>query len=463
MRSFFAGKSVAWTGLALSFGAGCQTDSFVDPTVTGRWEHQPTTLPILRKINAIEIGEQVAGETPTREDLLENDFSSYRVVPGDVITVTAFDVYQPGQPVTVDRVVDQSGFVQLPEIGLVKVEGLLPEELSPSIRSAYGRLLGAPQVDAALVQRTGFRFTINGFISQPNVYPLLRSDLRLLEALSQAGGILDNAQYAIVRRRVQLEGSLESNDLPDSQEPLDLDGLLDRLEGSSNASIGASEDTFVDIDLLSKDTLPEVQAPEDLPASPWQWDMDSGSWRNMAGVSERSIEDASGSPVFIDRVLRIPLQQLRRGDSNLDIVIRPGDSILVERVGDGNIYIDGEIARPGPYAIPVNEPYFTLSRAITSAGGLGPLAEPDKVDLRRIVGQDREAIIRLDLAGIRNGTEPDVVLRPSDQIIVGTGFWNRPMFILREGFRTNYGFSLRLDRNFGNDVFGVPPFAGIGG
>ena len=111
----------------------------------------------------------------------------------------------------------------------------------------------------------------------------------------------------------------------------------------------------------------------------------------------------------------------------------------------------------------VNEPYFTLSRAITSAGGLGPLAEPDKVDLRRIVGQDREAIIRLDLAGIRNGTEPDVVLRPSDQIIVGTGFWNRPMFILREGFRTNYGFSLRLDRNFGNDVFGVPPFAGFGG
>ena len=59
--------------------------------------------------------------------------------------------------------------------------------------------------------------------------------------------------------------------------------------------------------------------------------------------------------------------------------------------------------------------------------------------------------------------EPDVVLRPSHQIIVGTGFWNRPMFILREGIRTNYGFSLRLDRNFGNEVFGVPPFAGFGG
>ncbi|MAW41182.1 MAG: hypothetical protein CMJ30_02045 [Phycisphaerae bacterium] len=447
-------------GLALSLAAGCQTDSFVDPTVTGRWEHQPTTLPILRRINAIEVGEQIVGETPTREDLLENDFSAYRIVPGDVITVTAFDVYQPGQPVTVDRVVDQSGFVQLPEIGLVKVEGLLPEELSPSIRSAYGRLMGAPQVDAALVQRTGFRFTINGFISQPNVYPLLRSDLRLLEALSQAGGILDTAQYAVVRRRVRLEGPLETPEIDDSQSPLDLDGLLDRLEGSSGASIGASEDTFIDVDALMDGGLPEVQEPEGLPESPWLWDVASGTWQKRGGADDWSEMGEGDAPVFIDRVLRIPLQQLRRGDSNLDIVIRPGDSILVERVGDGNVYIDGEIARPGPYGIPVNEPYFTLSRAITSAGGLGPLAEPDKVDLRRIVGQDREAIIRLDLAGIRNGTEPDVVLRPSDQIIVGTGFWNRPMFILREGFRTNYGFSLRLDRNFGNDVFGAPPFAG---
>ncbi|MEC8092279.1 MAG: hypothetical protein VX155_00410, partial [Planctomycetota bacterium] len=66
MRLLFTGKMAAWTGLALSFGAGCQTDSFVDPTVTGRWEHQPTTLPILRRINAIEIGEQVVGEIPSR-------------------------------------------------------------------------------------------------------------------------------------------------------------------------------------------------------------------------------------------------------------------------------------------------------------------------------------------------------------------------------------------------------------
>ena len=224
----------------------------------------------------------MVGEIPSREDLIENDFSSYRIVPGDVVTVTAFDVYQPGQPVTVDRVVDQSGFVQLPEIGLVQVEGLLPEELSPSIRSAYGRLLGAPQVDAALVQRTGFRFTINGFIAQPNVYSLLRSDLRLLEALSQAGGILDNAQYAIVRRRVRLEGPVEDRTDPESPSPLDLEGLLDRLEGGAGASIGASEDTFFDVDFLSQDSLPEVQDLEKMSDSPG-----NGMWPPELGKEGR--------------------------------------------------------------------------------------------------------------------------------------------------------------------------------
>ncbi|MBX3361226.1 MAG: hypothetical protein KF705_07295 [Phycisphaeraceae bacterium] len=34
--------------------SGCETDSFIDPSVVGRWEHTPTTVPILERIAAIE-------------------------------------------------------------------------------------------------------------------------------------------------------------------------------------------------------------------------------------------------------------------------------------------------------------------------------------------------------------------------------------------------------------------------
>ena len=364
----------------------------------------------LRKINAIEIGEQVAGETPTREDLLENDFSSYRVVPGDVIVFSLG--YQPGQPVTVDRVVDQSGFVQFPKsASSVKV---FSGRMSPSIRSAYGRLLGGPKWMlrwfSALVPVHDQRLHL---AAQRGI--LLRSDLRLLEALSQAGGILDNAQYAIVRRRVRLEGSLEPTDAGDSQEPLDLNGLLNRLEGSSNASIGASEDTFVDIDQLSKAPLPEVQPSEDLPASPWQWDMDWGAGATWQGQASGPSRTRAG-PSFHRPCSSNPTAATAAGRRQSRY--RDPPEIHGGAVGDGNIYIDGEIARPGPYAIPVNEPYFTLSRAITSAGGLGPLAEPDKVDLRRIVGKTAKPSF---VSTWRNWNGTSLMWSPTQRSITGTG------------------------------------------
>jgi hypothetical protein len=79
------------------------------------------------------------------------------------------------------------------------------------------------------------------------------------------------------------------------------------------------------------------------------------------------------------------------------------------------------------------------------------------VDLTRTIGHLREATIRLDLAAIRQRTQPDVVLKPDDHVIIGTNFWAVPLAVFRNGFRATYGFGFLLDRNFGNDVFGAPP------
>jgi len=102
---------------------------------------------------------------------------------------------------------------------------------------------------------------------------------------------------------------------------------------------------------------------------------------------------------------------------------------------------------------------LTLTRAITSAGGLNGLAIPERVDLTRIVGVNEQATIMLNLRAIQEGTQPDVYIKPDDRINVGTNFWATPLAVLRGGFRTSYGFGFLLDRNFGNDVFGPPPFS----
>ena len=120
------------------------------------------------------------------------------------------------------------------------------------------------------------------------------------------------------------------------------------------------------------------------------------------------------------------------------------------------VYIDGEIGRPGVYQLPVSGK-LTLSRLVAAAGGFGPIAIPERVDLTRVVGDSHEATIRVNLSAIRNRTEPDIYMQPDDHVNIGTNFWAQPLAVVRNGFRATYGFGFLLDRNFGNDVFGPPP------
>ncbi|MEM1422919.1 MAG: hypothetical protein AAGH64_02840, partial [Planctomycetota bacterium] len=148
---------------------------------------------------------------------------------------------------------------------------------------------------------------------------------------------------------------------------------------------------------------------------------------------------------------------LLQGVARFNIVIRPGDIVHVPSPESGIVYAAGPgIARAGSYNIPANG-RLTIMRLVASAGGLSAISVPERVDLTRMVGDDRQATIRLNARAIFEGTHPDVFLKPDDMINFGTDFWSTPYAIIRGGFRFTYGFGFLLDRNFGNDVFGAPP------
>ena len=127
----------------------------------------------------------------------------------------------------------------------------------------------------------------------------------------------------------------------------------------------------------------------------------------------------------------------------------------------GVVYVDGEVSRPGVYQLPIAGK-LTLSRLVAAAGGLNPIAIPERVDLVRKIAPDRESALRVNLAAIRNRAEPDIYMRKDDHVIIGTNFWASPLAVVRNGFRMTYGFGFLLDRNFGNDVFGPPPVNFVG-
>ena len=155
-------------------------------------------------------------------------------------------------------------------------------------------------------------------------------------------------------------------------------------------------------------------------------------------------------------VIDIDYNQLVRGDSTLNIVIKPGDAIYCDSGDVGVVYIDGEISRPGVYNLPTAG-RLTLSRLVAAAGGVSELAIPERCDLIRRLDSDKEACVRISLLAIRNRGEPDLFLKRDDLIIVGTNFWALPLSRLRRDLSFPNSIGFQLDRNFGNDVFGAPP------
>ncbi|MFT3684064.1 MAG: hypothetical protein QM783_03885 [Phycisphaerales bacterium] len=141
------------------------------------------------------------------------------------------------------------------------------------------------------------------------------------------------------------------------------------------------------------------------------------------------------------------------GASQYNIVIRPGDTVRVQSLNEGIVYVHGSVNRSGVYNLP-STGRMTIQRAIAAASDLNDIGIPERVDITRYIGADRQATVRVNLRAITEGTQPDLVLRDGDIVNVGTSFWAFPIAVLRNGFRSNYGYSFTLDRNFGFDVFG---------
>ena len=467
---------------------GCEVDSFFDPSKTGRFEPTATMIPILERLDVIEQEEDpfATATQVTPADLLPSDLQ-YRLTAGDIITVEVLDLFQPGQLTVATRAIGASGMFRLPVIGDIPAAGLTPQEFEDQLfRVIHETVVLNPVVNVVVEQGGGFSYTMYGAVGT-GMYALRRADFRLMDALALAGGVAPSTQDIYVIRQIPLSAEVEfapgrrgeGQAPPDREPPVDVDTLIEQMQrGDKNGvnpgllpqdaqprvdidqlePVRISDRPVVDVEELSTRRQPPLGDPQS--GDTFIYDQERGEWiRVRSDQAGRPAQEApAGQPLFAERIIAIPYQKLKNGDSSYNIVVRPDDRVYVKEPLQGFVYIEGEIFRPGAYSLP-RLGRLTLSRLVASAGGPGPLAIPERVDLTRIVGRNLEATVRLNLGAIRQRTEPDVFLKPDDHIIIGTSWIATPLAIFRNGFRVTYGFGFLLDRNFGNDVFGAPPFS----
>jgi polysaccharide export outer membrane protein len=500
-------------GACVCLVTGCENDSYLNPAVTGRWENTPTIVPILDRLSVVEgtgPGEMGEFAKVTSEDLIP-EVDVYRVDAGDTVEVIVNELFNPGSAERFERTVDPRGFIDLPQLSSVFIAGMSSEESAQSIARQYKsrRVLNEPVVSVNILARRRLTYNVMGGVTAPGTYAIPRPEFRLLEALTQAGSFQEQTQFVYVIRSVALSdkaaGRFRPGDAagaPDADimqppqpgktvtvpEPGKGDSVIDLIDAlgapPSQGQPGPSPSVLdpngqrsavpvIDIDTVARTGAPSasgsggVSTARVAPAATRgstltsaggsRWVFVNGQWVSASSVAglggQRGVNVNAAQNILTQRVLRVPLASLLSGSAQHNVIVRPGDIIRLPSQPEGLVYMDGQVQRPGPISLPTVGG-MTLKRAIVAAGGLGDTAIPERVDITRFVGPDRQATVRLNYRAIQEGTQPDLYLRDGDIINVGTNFWALPLAVVRNGFRASYGFGFILDRNFGFDVFG---------
>ena len=419
---------------------GCDTMSFIDPSEMGRYQKAPLQKPILSSLSSIDRAiddptDQFANSTEVRPEDLVVVPSDYVIGKSDLIDVSITNLVQEGVESTKVTRVSESGNISLPLVGQIHAEGLTEDQLQTAIAAAYhnANLIQSAQVSVTVAEQQARAFSLLGAVNQPGRYGITQSDFRLLDALVMARDVLPNVDTIYVIRQ-------------NSSEP----GYAPKTPPASTPSVTPSPLT-PPTGTGSDSLAPRSQGP----AAPSHIALMSAAGSGGEGYSA---PDSSGFAFAAPqapsetRIIRIPLDPLKNGDLRYNIVIRPQDMVIAPQPVIGEYYMGGHVLRVGVYSLSARQ--ITLKQAVIGAGMLDGFAIPQRTDIIRRVGAEREVYCRINLDAIFAGTEPDLFLKPYDEVMVGTNALAPFIAAVRGGFRLTYGFGFLYDRNFSPVVNG---------
>jgi polysaccharide export outer membrane protein len=464
----------------LGMAAGCETQSFFDPSEMGKYSKTPLLVPILDNLDtgySEDLDARFVNATPVRPADLIPVEDDYAIAANDLLQISITDLVAPGVETYKTQRVTQSGNISLPYIGQVRGLGLTEAQLEEAIAQAYKdkNIIQNAQVSVTTVEARGRTFSILGAVNSPGQYVIVQSDFRLLDALVLARDVtsIGVTDLYIIRKLDSEPGAdvvTPENRTPATQPGPDL--LTPQSRGKSQPGPAQAQAPARKIAWLkTQDPMPTPSDPATQPVGdregriiiiedkPVQVD-------GMTGEPVPAIvpplelsppaPDAPAKPFEFNeptepthvRVIKVPVDALKRGELRYNVVVRPQDMIVVPDPPIGEYYMGGHVQRTGVYSLTARK--ITLKQAVISAGMLDQLAMPYRTQVIRRVG-DREIFARVDLSKIFAGEEPDIFLKPYDQVMVGTNAFAPFLAAARNGFRITYGFGFLYDRNYAPD------------
>lgn len=287
-----------------------------------------------------------------------------RIGPGDLISVEVFEVPELSR----DARVSDSGFISLPLVGVpIQISGLTTaetEEKVSEILQAKG-LVTHPEVIVSVKDQKSQPITVIGEVKQPQVIQAVRT-MRLLEALSAAGGIADQAGNIVLITR-------------------------NARDAAGNPAFGSA----------------------------------TAGGPNSAGLTQVKVQD---DPLDSGvRTMSVKLNGLL-DDPNLEnnIELYGGDIVTVPR--GGIIYIVGAVNHPGGFILQSDADRITVVKALALAAGQFPTSKlGSSVILRPNKTTGKDDVIPVNVQKILDRKIEDVRLFPNDVLFIPDSSTKRAM------------------------------------
>lgn len=293
-----------------------------------------------------------AAEAPTQVPAEVAAFEHYRVGPGDLLSVRAFEIPDLSHTARVSN----SGRIHVPYIGVINVHdmtlGQIRDELTRRLRAED--LVRTPWIDVRVAEQRARPVYVLGEVMNPGQY-IIKNQMRVLDLVTMANGLnnLRSPVGYLYRRRSAGEAGEPAavQGQPDASEPstdeaikIDLRGLVDGTNLQQNIQLQAGDVLYVPEPILQRFFVTgDVGAP---------------------GVFDLSTEQprfltqaifGAGGPTKTSRTSKVQLMRFKQGtreEVTVDLnALLQGQKPDIQLQADDIIFVPGSAAKSVGYSL----------------------------------------------------------------------------------------------------------------
>lgn len=333
--------------------------------------------------------------------------AGYQLGPGDELNIDIF-----GYSDVTHRVrVSPDGYIRIPNLGPIQVNGLTIDDARKLIRAELTTIYGSIRSGETSVQITlsnirSIQVTIIGEANLPGTYTI-SSLATAFNALYASGGPNESGSF----RDIEV---IRNNEVIAQ---IDIYDFL--LHGNNSANVRLQDQDVIKVNPYEKRVRikGEVKRPAIFEALPGE------TLANLLEFAGGFTQDAYTGRIVVVRNADGQKSIADVANEEFDsFELQLGDVFTVDRILNrytNRVRISGAVFRPGVYAL---EPGITLRQLIEKAAGLREDAFLNRVNIYRIEEDLEPRLLSVDLAAVMNGTAEDIPLRREDSVHIASRF-----------------------------------------